>query len=213
VLPSGTILTKEQAAMSAQRKPRYTPDEYLELERHADYKSEYIAGEIFAMAGASFTHNRITLNIGGELRALLRGSSCSPVTSDMRVQVSATGPYFYPDALIICGDPIFRDGREDTVFNPVVLIEVLSPSTEAYDRGEKFAYYRRIESVQEYILVSQTRPRLERFTRQGDLWILEEFNGTSASVALASADCSLPLAEVYDGITFPDEVTREVPTY
>ncbi|MES2461150.1 MAG: Uma2 family endonuclease [Armatimonadota bacterium] len=194
--------------MAAQRKPLFSPEEYLDRERYAENKSEYIAGEILAMAGASLTHNRITLNLGGELRARLRGSSSSPFTSDLRVQVSAAGPYFFPDALIICSDPVFRDGREDTVLNPVVLIEVLSPSTEAYDRGEKFAYYRRMESLQEYVLVSQTRPRVERFTRQGDLWVLEEFNGTDPSTVLplVSVDCLLPLAEVYAGVTFPDEV-------
>ena len=191
--------------MSAQRKPLYTPDEYLQFERDAEYKSEYIAGHVFAMSGASYTHNRITLNIGGELRTRLRGGSCHPATGDLRVQVSAMGPYFYPDALVICGDPVFRDRREDTVFNPVVLIEVLSPSTEAYDRGEKFAYYRRIDSLQEYLLVSQTRPRIERFTRQGDLWIMQEFSGVSAIVSIPSANCSLPLAEVYEGVTFPSD--------
>lgn len=197
--------------MYAQRKPLYTPDEYLEIEREAEHKSEYIAGEIFAMAGATYTHNRITLNIGGELRTRLRGSSCNPAIGDLRVQVSATGPYFYPDALIICGDPIFRDGREDAVFNPIVLIEVLSPSTEAYDRGEKFACYRRIESLQEYLLVSQSRPLVEHYTRQGDLWILQEFSGISAITPLISADCSLPLAEIYEGITFPAEADTQAP--
>ncbi len=196
--------------MSAQRKPFYTPDEYLEFEREAEYKSEYIAGEVFAISGASYTHNIITSNINGEMRSQLRGGSCRAVGSDLRIQTGAAGPYFYPDAVVICGEPQFRsDRRQDTLLNPSVLIEVLSPSTEACDRGEKFAYYRRLESLQEYMLVSQTRPRIEHFTRQGDLWIMEEFSGLSAVVPLASADCSLPLAEVYEGVMFAEESIRD----
>jgi Uma2 family endonuclease len=200
--------SREEAAMSAQRKPLYTPDKYLELERESEYKSEYIAGEVFAMAGANYEHNLIASNITGELRSQLRGTPCRTLGSDLRIQAGLSGPYFYPDAIVFCGDPQFRsDGRRDTLTNPSVILEVLSPSTEAYDRGEKFAYYRRLESLQEYILVSQTRPRIEHFTRQGDLWILQEFDGLAEAVKILSADCSLALAEVYDGVTFLEEET------
>lgn len=198
--------------MSAQRKPYYTPDEYLALEHDAEYKSEYISGEIFAMAGASYEHNTLVTNVLINLGPQLRGGSCQPAGSDLRIQTGMSGPYFYPDAVIICGDPQFRsDGRRDTLLNPTVLIEVLSPSTEAYDRGEKFAHYRRIESLQEYLLVSQTQPRIERYTRQGNLWILEEFSGVSAVVPILSANCSLPLTEVYEDITFPAGAIQNPP--
>src|SRR5689334_10624198 len=132
---------------SAAARTRYTPQEYLALERGSPLKHEYYNGSIFVMAGASREHNLITLNLGGELRAQLRDRPCETYVSDMRVLVARTGLYTYPDIVIVCGERQFEDAEADTLLNPTVLFEVLSPSTEAYDRGKKSAHYRRLESL------------------------------------------------------------------
>src|SRR5690606_23335365 len=145
-----------------------------------------VNGEIVAMTGASRRHNLISLNVGAELRQLLRGSPCEAYVGDMRVRVSATGLYTYPD-VVVASPPIdFEDAEVDTLLNPVVIIEIVSPSTEAYDRGEKFRQYRRVESLKEYVLVAQDAARVERYLRQGDLWVLSEISGLDATVSLES---------------------------
>jgi Uma2 family endonuclease len=154
--------------MVAVQKTRYTPEQYLERERTAEFRSEYISGEVFAMAGASFDHGIIISNVTRSLNTQLEDEPCIVILNDLRVQANVTGPYFYPDIVVVCDEPRFGDDRQDTLLNPTVIIEVLSPSTEADDRGEKFVYYRRIPSLQEYVLVSQNTPRIERFVRQGD---------------------------------------------
>jgi Uma2 family endonuclease len=190
--------------MSTLPRPRYTPDQYLALERQADHKSEYFDGEIFAMAGASEEHNTITFNIAGELRAQLRGTPCRGYTSDMRVRVEETDLYTYPDVVVVCGERRFGDEHLDTLLNPTLLIEVLSPSTEAYDRGQKFANYRRITSLQTYVLVAQDRPHIEKFERWPDgQWLLSEASDLAGSLPLPSIGCTLTLAEVYDNVSFP----------
>ena len=128
---------------------RYTPEQYLELERKAPYKNEFVNGQIYAMPGASRAHNLITGNTHREVSSQLRGRPCETYVSDMRVKVNTTGLYTYPDVVVVCGEIRFDDAQKDTLLNPTVLIEVLSPSTEAYDRGEKFAHYRRLASLQE----------------------------------------------------------------
>jgi Uma2 family endonuclease len=200
--------------MASLPKPRYTPEEYLALERQAEYKSEYFAGEIFAMAGASREHNLIAFNLAGALSVQLRGTSCQGFSADMRVKVSSTGLYTYPDLVVACGELLVEDERGDTLLNPTLIVEILSPSTEAYDRGEKFAQYRRFGSLMEYVLVAQDRCRVERFARQPDgQWLLLEVADPLGTVHLASINCDLKLADVYDRVEFPprDAVAPSIP--
>ena len=189
--------------MSRQAKAYVTPEEYLTLERQAEYKSEYYDGEIFAMTGASVRHNRITLNIGSELTIRLRDSDCQAFTSDMRVHVPATGLYTYPDVVAICGKPELQDEHVDTLLNPVLIVEVLSKSTSRYDRIEKFSHYRSIPSFAEYLLVSQDEYRVEDNARQPDgRWLLTEIRGKDGRVELASVGCALALSDIYDRVSF-----------
>jgi Uma2 family endonuclease len=178
----------------------YTAEDYLTLERSASYKSEFHDGQIYAMTGASRKHNLITVNIAGELHSQLKKRSCEAYINDMRVKAAEAPSYHYPDITVVCGKPQFEDGQMDTLLNPTLLIEVLSPSTEAYDRGGKFARYRKIPTLREYLLVTQDQPSIERYQRQGDVWILSEAVGLEASVMLESIDCVLSLREVYDKV-------------
>ncbi len=182
---------------------RYTPEEYLALERHAEFKSEYIDGRIVAMTGASAPHVTIVGNVSAELRARLRGGPCRAYASDMRLQIGGGRRYTYPDVVVACGEQKFLDGVLDTLTNPVLIVEVLSPSTEAYDRGEKSQHYRTIESLQEYVLVAQDRVSVERFVRQGKFWILATFSDLDEEVELTSVGCSIPLREIYENVDFP----------
>jgi len=190
--------------MTPASKPYFTPEEYLALEREAEYKSEYFAGEIFAMAGATRRHNLIGVNLGRELSLRLRDEPCETYVGDMRVQVEATGLYTYPDVVVVCGEPQFADAAEDTLLNPTLIVEILSPSTEAYDRGRKFAQYQRLASLREYVLVAQDQPRVERYVRQpdGSQWLLSTVTGQDGFAPLASVGCELPLAEVYARVDF-----------
>lgn len=190
--------------MSSLARPRFTLEEYLALERRADHKSEFLGGEIFAMAGASFRHNVLVANIMRELGARLRQGPCQPVASDQRVQVQPTRLNTYPDVVVVCGEPEFTDDHLDTLTNPTVLMEVLSESTEAYDRGEKFAHYRRIASLSDYVLVSQDKRRVEHYTRQGEQWVLSEFNAPQDHIAFPALGCELLVAEVYAHIAFAE---------
>jgi Uma2 family endonuclease len=200
--------------MSVQPKPRYSPHEYLARERSSSHKSEYFAGEVFAMAGASKRHNLIVTNLVGELRQQLKGRPCDVYPSDMRVKISRTGLYTYPDVTVVCGDAEFEDDQQDTLLNPTVLIEVLSKSTEAYDRGTKFEHYRKLESLQEYVLVAQSKPHVEHFVRQPDNhWLLSETNDLQAAFDLPSIGCRLAMAEVYDKVQLDaesDELRAEI---
>jgi Uma2 family endonuclease len=199
--------------MASLPKRYYTPEEYLALERAADYRSEYLAGEIFAMCGASEAHNTITINSEGHntitinivaaMHTQFVGRPCRVYANDMRVKVAPTGLYTYPDVVAVCGERRFEDGRRDTLLNPTVLFEVLSPSTEAYDRGKKFAHYRRLESLQEYLLVAQDEAHVEHYTRQGDNWLLSEVRDPGDTIRLPSIDCLLSLAAVYANVEFP----------
>jgi Uma2 family endonuclease len=190
--------------MSTVPRPRFTPGEYLERERQALTKSEYYQGEIFAMAGASRQHSLIQTNLIMELGNRLRDRPCEVHGSDMRVKITPTGLYTYPDASVVCGKPRFEDRLGDTLLNPVVVLEVLSESTESYDRGTKARHYRRIESLQELVLISQSAAEVERHCRQPDgNWLLTEILGLDATLTLASISVAIPLAEVYRGIEFP----------
>ncbi|MFH1114991.1 MAG: Uma2 family endonuclease [Pseudomonadota bacterium] len=195
----------------ASPQPHYTAEEYLALERKAEYKSEYVNGTIIAMAGAGRWHNLIVLNLGREISGQFIGRPCEAYVSDMRVGVSPAGLYTYPDLVAVCGEVLFEDEQTDTLLNPTVIVEVLSPSTEAYDRGEKFAMYRRLESLQEYVLVSQDKVRVESFVRQGARWILSETSTLDATVRLESIGCDLALRDVYDKVRFAGSGGEAVP--
>ncbi len=189
--------------MSTVPKKHYMSEEYLALERQAEYKSEYFRGEIFAMVGATRQHNLIVGNLVKRLGLQLDDRSCEVYPNDMRVKVSPTGLYTYPDVTVVCDEPQFEDEQIDTLLNPMVLIEVLSKSTETYDRGKKFGHYRRIDSLQEYVLVAQQEPHVEHFARQVDGgWLLTEATGLDASIALPAIDCQLRLADVYHKVDF-----------
>jgi len=187
--------------MSSQAQNHYTPEEYVALERQAQCKSEYYAGEICAMAGASRWHNLIVANVIGELRSQLKGRPCTTYPSDMRVKISPTGLYTYPDVTVVCGAAQFEDTQQDTLLNPTLIVEVLSDSTEAYDRGGKFAHYRKLPSLLEYVLIAQTKPHIEHYIRQPDnRWLLEEAESLHGTVHFPAIDCHLSLAEVYDKV-------------
>lgn len=185
-------------------RPRSTPEEYLVRERKAQYRSEYVDGRAYAMAGASRAHNLVAGNVFAELRAQLRGRPCEAYVSDMRVKVSHTGLYTYPDVVAVCGEPRFEDGHVDTLLNPTLIVEVLSESTEGYDRGEKFSHYRRLESMREYVLVAQDRVRVEHFARQGEHWMLAEISDPDGVLALPSLDCTVSVRGIYERVEFPN---------
>lgn len=187
--------------MSQQIKPYISPEEYLRLERQAEYKSEYVNGEIFAMTGASRKHNLVAGNIFRELSQQLRSRQCEAYMSEMRVKVTATGLYTYPDVVVVCGEPKFEDKYVDTLLNPTLLVEVLSPSTERYDRIAKSSYYRTLDSLAEHLLVAQDEVRLEQYVKQPNgPWLLFESSSLDNIVELPSISCSLALRDVYDKV-------------
>ena len=174
-----------------------TPQEYLALERKAAYKSEYLDGHIIAMSGASFKHSLIISNISGELHLQFKGRGCSVHTNDMRVSPNPRDSYFYPDVVVVCGEPQFEDEAFDTLLNPIVIVEVLSPSTEAYDRGEKFRRYQQLASLKEYVLVSQDKVWVEHHRRHGAQWILSHYRYFEEVLPLTSIGCEVPLRDIY----------------
>jgi Uma2 family endonuclease len=187
--------------MSRQIKPYVTPEEYLALERKAEYRSEYLHGEIFAMTGASRKHNLITVNIGAELNRQLKGKSGEVYASKMRVKVAASGLYPYPDVVVVRGEPQLEDDYLDTLLNPTVLFEILSKTTERYDRIAKSGYYRALESLTEHLLVAQDEIRVEQYVKQVDgHWALTETRSIEAAIELPSIGCSLALADIYDKV-------------
>lgn len=180
---------------------RYTPAEYLARERASlEIKSEYVDGHIYAMAGASLQHNQIVFNIAGALFNGLRGGPCRAFMNDMRVKVRKTVMYTYPDVVITCDEPAVEDTHRDTLMNPTILVEVLSPSTERYDRGDKWAHFRQLESLRMYVLVAQDRARVETFVRRGDEWVYGEAVGEEAVLHLEPAGCSVPLSAIYERV-------------
>ena len=191
--------------MSTVPRSLLTPQEYLERERRAETRSEFYRGEMFAMSGASWEHTLIKDNFSREAGLKLKGGSCKVLTSDLRVKVDASGVYTYPDIVIVCQEPQFEDQVFDTLLNPRVIVEVLSESTEKYDRGLKFGNYRQLLSLQEYILVSQDRVLVERFVRQGDnTWVLTVFDEPGTGFSFGTIEAEIPLDEIYRGVTFGD---------
>jgi len=190
--------------LSTQPKTFLTPEEYLETERVAERKSEYYEGEMFAMAGAKEAHNLLVTNLVAELRQHFRLRPCRVYPSDMRVRVKPTGPYMYPDVVAVCGEPKFLDDQKDTLLDPGLLVEVLSPSTEAYDRGRKFEQYKAIESLRDYLLVASDRVHADLYTRQPDgRWILTSADKMEDSLALESVGVSLAMVDLYEKVDLP----------
>jgi len=184
-------------------RTHYSPEEYLALEREAEYRSEYVDGEIVAMAGASRRHNLISLNVAAELHGQLKGRPCETYAADMRLGVDLARHYTYPDVAVVCGEPEFLDdGNFDILLNPTVLVEVLSPTTEDYDRGRKVARYRRLGTLTDYVLVAQDRMQVEHYRREGMNWLLSEYSEPDAVVDLPAVGCRLTLAEIYARVTF-----------
>ena len=188
--------------MSTQPDIYLSPEEYLALERQADEKSEYFDGVVYAMSGASLNHNKVVANIIIELGSQLRGRPCSVLPSDMKVRMPDSRKFFYPDVSVVCGEPQFHDERTDVLLNPILIIEVLSESTEAFDRGGKFQAYQRLESLQEYVLISQDKPLVEQFVKQSEAtWKYTAAIGRESSLSLPSIECMLNLSAVYDKVT------------
>ncbi len=194
--------------MAANPTTTYTVEEYLAFERASETKHEYYAGEIVAMAGASYAHNLIAMTTGTSLSVQLRGRPCAVLPSDQRLRVGPFGPLTYPDLMVVCGQPQFTDERPDTITNPTVIIEVLSPSTEGDDRGRKFRHYRTLESLQEYVLIAQDEYLIEHYVRaEHGWWHFNEATNLAATIQLSSIHCTLALADVYERV--PLAVTEE----
>ena len=184
---------------------RYTEEQYLAWEENAVEKSEYVDGEIRSMSGGTEPHASIPVNIGSELRTALRGRGCRVLSSDMNVW--AAGAFYYPDLSVICGPSVYRDGNKHVITNPIVVVEVLSPSTEPKDRGEKFIRYQQIETLRSYLLVSQAEPRVELFERgENGHWDYSLVAGLENTVEIPSLAVTLALSEIYDQVEFGDAV-------
>jgi Uma2 family endonuclease len=192
--------------MSTLPKTFVTPEEYLELERKAEYKSEYCNGEIFAMSGASRKHDVIAMQLHMLVAQHLRGKKCRSHTSDMRVLVASSGLYTYPDLSATCDEPQYADAHVDTLLNPTLVVEIVSPSTEGYDRGKKASLYRAMPSLKELLLIAQEEYAVQLYRRQEDgRWIVLDAAGLDAAVELTSIGCTLQLGELYENVITPAE--------
>lgn len=194
--------------MTALPKKKYiSPEEYLAIERDSLERHEYFDGEIFLMAGTSEEHANISSNVNASLHLQLKKRPCKSYQSDLRVYIPATGLYTYPDVIVVCGKPqLLDDAYLDTLLNPDLIVEVLSPSTADYDKGTKFDYYRTIDSLKEYVLVWQDKKRVARYTKQADgSWTLKDFIGEESEIVLSSIDCKLLMEDIYDKVDFDEE--------
>ena len=184
-------------------KTTFTAEEYLALEQVADYKSEYYDGKIYAMSGGTGDHSLIAVNTGAELHKVLKSAPCSVFNSDMRLLVEKSQLYTYPDLMVVCGKLQYALKSKTTLTNPIVIVEVLSESTQAYDRGEKFTFYKKIPSLREYVMVDSERAYVEVLRRaEGDAWTIEMSDGMDASARLESVNCEIPLREIYDKVSW-----------
>jgi Uma2 family endonuclease len=182
---------------------KYTPEEYLEIEAQAEYKSEYHDGEIVPMAGGTTNHNEICLNLAANLKFGLKKQNCRVYIGDVRLWIPRYRVYTYPDVMVIKGNPIYADKGTTTVTNPILIAEVLSKSTQNYDQGEKFNYYRSIPEMEEYILISQKQPRIMQYTKtQEGKWLLSEYEAEDSVIQLVSVDFAIALSEMYTGVDF-----------
>lgn len=190
--------------MSSPARARLTPEEYLEIERKADLKSEYLSGEMFALAGTTAAHALIVTNVISALHDQVKDRPCTVYSTDLRVRVSESGLYTYPEVFVICGPPEFIDAHLDTVTNPKLIVEVLSESTRDYDRGRKFEQYRSLGSFEEYVLIAQERCHVEHFVRRPDgSWVLTETSDADGELELSSIGCALKVSEIYDKVQLP----------
>ena len=196
--------------MSTQSKTLLTPEEYLAIEREAPYKSEYYNGEMFAMAGVRAPHDLIAGNVHGTFWSAFRSRPCRAHTSDMRVR-TVTRHYTYPDTSAVCGEPQYLDERQDTLLNPSLIVEVLSPSTEAYDRGKKFELYQSIPSLREYLLLASDRVHADLYVPQATgLWLLSSAGELDDVLTMESVGCSLKLADLYEKVEVDAAQERSV---
>jgi Uma2 family endonuclease len=195
-------------------KQIYSLEEYIELEKSTDEKFEFWKGDVWSMSGASSSHNRILRNLITEIDLQLREKGCEVFPSDMRIKVPAYSPYRYPDLTALCGKAEFENLKGlELLVNPQLILEVLSDSTEAFDRGDKFSYYKSIPSFTEYILVAQHRPHVSQFIKHGDgFWMNLEFNDLSEMVELKSVPCNLALKSIYRDVSFPSATESESET-
>ncbi len=186
------------------------PEEYIEFERSSDSRHEYVDGEIFAMAGESLSHSRVCMNLARLVGNKLKGQPCEPLSPNMKVRTSTASLFAYPDLTIVCGEPLFHDTKKDVLLNPQVIFEVLSPSTEIYDRTDKFVRFRMgNETLTDYILVAQDRPFVEHYSKRSDgEWLYHSYNDLRDSIEISSVNCSLGLVEIYDRVEFepPTEI-------
>ncbi len=194
--------------MTAALQPKkiYSIDEYIELEKSSNEKFEFWDGTVWSMSGARTSHNRIVRNLGTELDTILQVKGCESFPSDMRIKVPAYEPYRYPDLTALCGEPLFEEFKGiEMLVNPQLIVEVLSDSSEAFDRGDKFTYYKSIPSFAEYVLIAQHRPHLTQFVRHGDgFWANYEYNDMTDIVEFRTIHCTVSMARIYRGVTFPE---------
>ena len=191
--------------MSLQPQYGYTLEEYFALEQASEIRYEYWHGDVFAMSGASLTHVQIQINLITLLRSQLRGRPCRLFSSDMRLKVPSLPPYRYPDLSALCGEPVFElIGGLEVLINPMLIVEILSPTTEAFDRGDKFTHYKSIPSFREYLLIAQHRPHVGQYIKQSEaVWSYQEFNDLSAALSVSALDCRLVLEELFQDVVFP----------
>ena len=196
-------------------KPRLTPEEYLAIEDAAEFKSEFHEGEMFAMSGGSYDHSAIATNVTTYLQIRLQGRPCRPLNTEMRLHVPDTTFYAYPDASVVCGSPQYAANSRTTIVNPTLIVEVLSPSTERYDRTAKFWHYQQLTTLQDYVLVTQDAPQVERFSRQGDQWLYTAYKGLESSLPLPVLSIEIPLREIYEDVEFssPPSMTQDHPAH
>jgi Uma2 family endonuclease len=196
-------------------KPQYTVDDYLRIERAAKERHEYLDGVIYAMAGESLNHGKVSMNVAASFHSQLKGTPCQTLTKDTKVRSGPTLTagetsrvlFSYPDIVVVCGEPNCLDAKTDVILNPTAIAEVLSASTEAFDRGEKFDRYQSWNpTLKDYLLISQDQPRIEHFTREADRsWSYHRYTGLDSAVAISSISCTLKLADVYDRVVFAEE--------
>ncbi len=193
--------------MSAVPKQKFTIEEYIEFDKNNEGRWEFFDGEVFDMAGGSLAHNQISSNISRALGNKLEDRGCRVLPSDMRIKVPKAWPYRYPDVVVVCDKPIIETVQGlDILVNPLLIIEVLSPTSEGYDHGQKFIAYQSIPSFREYLLVAQDRPHVTHYVRQSDgNWLRRDIEGIENAVKLASVECELTLAEVYRLVEFSSE--------
>ncbi len=203
------VMQKSKISEITVSKGTMAPDEYLVFERASEEKHEYIDGEIILMAGASRRHNIISVKTSRLLDQQLDETDYEVYAGDMRVKIEATGRYVYPDVIVVEDSPALEDSQFDTLLNPKVIIEILSPSTEAYDRGDKFAQYRTVDSLTDYLLITQGKPHIEHYIRQPDnTWVLTDYRSLDDIVSIASIDCKLALADVYKKVKFDESAVH-----